>query len=103
MLRFIAPLAAALFLWVSGPATAYQEPAYIVVDAGSGAVLLHENADQPWYPASVTKLMTAYVTFQAIRAGWQEAPGRQLIELPHAINDPEFAAALVDSFHQIVR
>lgn len=69
MLRFVAPLVAALFLWVSGPAAAYQEPAYIVIDAGNGAVLLHENADQPWYPASVTKLMTAYVTFQAIRAG----------------------------------
>ncbi|WP_159711915.1 Tm-1-like ATP-binding domain-containing protein [Geminicoccus flavidas] len=41
--------------------------------------------------------------FQAIRSGWQDAPGRQLIELPHALNDPAFAAALVDSFHQIVR
>ncbi|WP_191059732.1 Tm-1-like ATP-binding domain-containing protein [Geminicoccus harenae] len=41
--------------------------------------------------------------FQAIRSGWQEAPGRELIELPHALNDPAFAAALVDCFHQIVR
>jgi D-alanyl-D-alanine carboxypeptidase len=31
-------------------------------------VLEGENATYPWYPASVTKLMTTYVTFKAARA-----------------------------------
>ncbi|MCX2724856.1 D-alanyl-D-alanine carboxypeptidase family protein [Roseibium salinum] len=43
--------------------------AYILVDAGTGAVLEQENATRKWYPASLTKMMTAYVTFKAIREG----------------------------------
>ncbi len=39
--------------------------------------------------------------FQAIRDGWQDAPNRRLITLPHALNDPAFASALVDAFHDI--
>lgn len=42
---------------------------YIVVDQRTGAVLADGDPFQPWYPASITKLMTAYVTFRAIRAG----------------------------------
>ncbi len=36
--------------------------ALLLVEADSGKVLQAENATYPWYPASVTKLMTAYVT-----------------------------------------
>lgn len=43
--------------------------AYILVDARTGAVIDQENATRKWYPASLTKLMTAYVTFKAIREG----------------------------------
>ncbi|MFM9859891.1 D-alanyl-D-alanine carboxypeptidase family protein [Pseudoxanthobacter sp. M-2] len=43
--------------------------AYVVVDAASGAVLAEKNMFQAWYPASITKLMTAYVTFRAMREG----------------------------------
>ena len=43
--------------------------AYIVVDADSGMVLGQREADKVWYPASVTKLMTAYLTFQALKTG----------------------------------
>jgi D-alanyl-D-alanine carboxypeptidase len=68
MRRCLAFFVAASF-FAAGPATAATEPAYIVVDANNGAVLLHSQADQPWYPASVTKLMTAYLTFQALRSG----------------------------------
>src|SRR5690606_15691112 len=43
--------------------------ASIVIDVATGRVLSHENAFQRWYPASLTKLMTAYVAFRAVRAG----------------------------------
>ncbi|MEM5583358.1 D-alanyl-D-alanine carboxypeptidase family protein [Roseibium sp. AS2] len=43
--------------------------AYVLVDAKSGAVIEENNATRQWYPASLTKMMTAYVTFKAIRAG----------------------------------
>ena len=32
-------------------------------------MLSQDNASQRWYPASTTKLMTALVTFEALRAG----------------------------------
>jgi D-alanyl-D-alanine carboxypeptidase len=41
----------------------------LVFDAGNDEILLAEEADTPWYPASLTKLMTAYVVFDAIKAG----------------------------------
>ncbi len=41
--------------------------AALLVDVETGKVLEGENATYPWYPASVTKLMTSYVTFTAIR------------------------------------
>jgi D-alanyl-D-alanine carboxypeptidase len=41
--------------------------ARLLIDATTGKVLEGENATMPWYPASVTKLMTTYVTLKAIR------------------------------------
>ena len=35
----------------------------------NGTVLYAEDPDAQWFPASLTKLMTAYVTFQALKAG----------------------------------
>ena len=41
--------------------------ASIVMDAGSGAILSAVNADEPRYPASLTKMMTLYMLFEALR------------------------------------
>jgi D-alanyl-D-alanine carboxypeptidase len=43
--------------------------ALLLVDVASGKVLHAENATYPWYPASVTKLMTTYTTLRAVREG----------------------------------
>jgi D-alanyl-D-alanine carboxypeptidase len=43
--------------------------AQLLVDAATGKVLHAENATYPWYPASVTKLMTTYTTLKAVRDG----------------------------------
>ncbi len=39
----------------------------LVIDAATGDVLYEEQATQPWYPASLTKLMTVYVALYAVR------------------------------------
>jgi D-alanyl-D-alanine carboxypeptidase len=39
----------------------------IVVDVDSGKVLHAERATDPWFPASITKLMTTYVALDAVR------------------------------------
>lgn len=48
--------------------TALANPT-IVFDLENGRILQHQEAFKRWYPASLTKLMTAYVTFRAIAAG----------------------------------
>lgn len=63
----LAALVAAPIALAAAP-RAQATPA-LVIEVDSGKVLLAEDATKPWYPASVTKLMTAYVTFKAIRDG----------------------------------
>jgi D-alanyl-D-alanine carboxypeptidase len=46
---------------------AAQADAVLLVDVESGKVISERNATYPWYPASVTKLMTTYVTLKAVR------------------------------------
>ena len=64
-LMWVAVTCAAMAL---APCTVRAE-ALLVIEAESGKVLFAQNAGQPWYPASVTKLMTAYVTLRAVKEG----------------------------------
>ena len=41
----------------------------LVVDAQSGAVLQADQPDQPWFPASLAKIMTAYLVFESLDQG----------------------------------
>lgn len=43
--------------------------ASLVIDADSNTVLHAHNAGEPWFPASLTKMMTAYLTFDAMESG----------------------------------
>jgi D-alanyl-D-alanine carboxypeptidase len=52
----------------AGPARA-EPSAYLAVDMGSGAVIAESRGGAPHHPASLTKMMTAYVTFAALKAG----------------------------------
>lgn len=51
------------------PAPPLVPSPFILVDLGTGAVLAERTADVRRYPASVTKLMTAYLTFEALADG----------------------------------
>jgi D-alanyl-D-alanine carboxypeptidase len=63
--RVLFGFAAALAL---GAASVQATP-YLVVDADSDQVLMENEATAPWYPASLTKLMTVYVALDAVRSG----------------------------------
>lgn len=68
---------------------------YILVDFNSGQVIADKNADEQVDPASITKLMTAYIVFSELRAGnvglddlvtvskkaWQAEGSRMFIEV----------------------
>ncbi|WP_299784957.1 D-alanyl-D-alanine carboxypeptidase family protein [uncultured Marivita sp.] len=67
---FIAAGAAALLMSTS-PLAAFdtQASAAFVLDETTGTVLLAKNADTPLPPASMSKLMTLYIAFEAVRDG----------------------------------
>ncbi len=62
----VVSLAASLTTISTAAAAQY---AGIVVDAKTGKVLYSEDADSLRYPASLTKMMTLYLTFEALEAG----------------------------------
>jgi D-alanyl-D-alanine carboxypeptidase len=49
--------------------TAARAGPALLFEPYKGTVLYEEDIDTPWHPASLTKLMTAYLTFQALRQG----------------------------------
>ncbi len=63
--------AAALFLTGTGDQAFAKSSKYagIVVDAKTGNVLYSENPDNLRYPASLTKMMTLYLVFEALESG----------------------------------
>jgi D-alanyl-D-alanine carboxypeptidase len=63
----ILTIVAALFLPVG--AVAEQAAPSLVLDASTGEVITAERAGETWYPASLTKMMTALVVFDKIREG----------------------------------
>jgi len=60
-------LTLALYAFSAGSASAQSKYASILIDAGNGEVLYRANADDPKYPASLTKMMTLYLTFEALQ------------------------------------
>ncbi len=55
----------------AGAASLYTVPKYaaILINSDSGEVMYARQADATRFPASITKVMTLYVTFQELRAG----------------------------------
>lgn len=94
--RLSAVLALTLCLAVVAPAVANPT---LLVDLQTGEVLHNEDGGHPWHPASLTKLMTAYVAFAAVNSGrvdlatpikisqnaWNQAPSKSGLEVGSAI------------------
>lgn len=58
-----------ILLLLIGPVPAVAGGPSLLFDPVSGEVLSQDRAGEPWYPASLTKLMTAYIVFQKVQAG----------------------------------
>ena len=61
--------------------------ASIVVDANSGEVIFARRADSPRYPASITKVMTLYLVFEAMAEG-RVSPDDLVTISPRAASQP---------------
>ena len=67
--RVLAPLLASLLLALPAQAFDTRATAAFVLDMKTGTILLSKNADQPLPPASMSKLMTLYMAFEAVTDG----------------------------------
>ena len=69
VLLVAAPLSAALAAQATPAPPQLAAKSYVLLDAASGKVLVENNGDQRLPPASLTKLMTAYIATLEIRKG----------------------------------
>ncbi|GJE01791.1 hypothetical protein GMJLKIPL_3727 [Methylobacterium isbiliense] len=88
--RLTGPLLGSLLglagLLAAGAAGAVTQP-MLVVDVETGKVIYNQAGTDPWYPASVTKLMTAYVALDLVRQ--RRASMDQLLTVtPEAAAEP---------------
>ena len=69
LITTIAALVVPLILALPAGAFETRAASAFVIDQTTGTVLLNKNADQMLPPASMSKLMTLYITFEALRDG----------------------------------
>ena len=96
-----------LLLAALAPATGRAAPyAAMVMDARTGEILHSRNADTQLHPASLTKMMTLYIAFQAIERGEISLDDMVTIT-PLAANEPPSKLGLVSGqriqFRYLVR
>ena len=62
---------AILGVLASAPGGAFETEAkqLVMTDGATGMVLTEKNADQPMYPASMSKMMTLYIAFEHLASG----------------------------------
>lgn len=67
--RIIAIVCVCLGMQISAQPVQAAPYAAMVIDARTGEVLHSRNADTRLHPASLTKMMTLYIAFEAVRMG----------------------------------
>ena len=66
LLGLCVPAARAQIAAVASPSGPVMAGPYVVVDAATGETLLERDAGALWYPASLTKMMTLFLIFEAL-------------------------------------
>jgi len=112
--RFAAALVLALGVFCTAaaqtmPAPAIAASSYLLLDVASGQSIVAENADERREPASLTKLMTAYLAFAALRdkaitpaqmvpvsvAAWRAEGSRMFIDPKKAVTVNELLRGMI--------
>lgn len=97
-MQFLRPFLIAILL-VLGLGTSARATPLLLIDMDTTEVLHAEDAGKKWHPASLTKLMTAYVAFAAVRVGrlsldtpirisqnaWNQAPSKSPLQVDSSI------------------
>ena len=79
-----------------------SKDAYLIVDAASGRELASDQADELRHPASLTKLMTLYLTFSALDSG-RLSLGDALPVSLNALNAPPTKMGMLPNGTVLVR
>jgi D-alanyl-D-alanine carboxypeptidase len=87
-MRFVILFLALAAFTFSGSASARDKDAALVMDANTGKILYARNADEPRYPASLTKMMTLYILFEAIEKKETELYARMNVSPEAASQKP---------------
>lgn len=103
VLRAVVAMTATLALLAAPTLAAAESTPYaaLVVDADTGTVLHAVDAARAWYPASLTKLMTVYLTLAAVQSRRLGIEDRLEVS-PHAADQPETALGLRAGEHLTV-
>ena len=103
------PAATDLFVPAAVPPPTIAAKAYLLVDVLSGQTLAAQNADEPREPASLTKLMSAYLIFRALKdkelvpsqmvnvsaKAWRAEGSRMFIEPKKAVSVDELLHGMI--------
>jgi D-alanyl-D-alanine carboxypeptidase (penicillin-binding protein 5/6) len=98
--------------WSGTPVPAppgFKSSSLILMDYATGNIILEKNPDEPLEPASLTKIMTAYLTFKEIKAGrlsmddevlvsekaWKTGGSRMFIEVGKMVKIDDLLHGLV--------
>ncbi|UHS64270.1 D-alanyl-D-alanine carboxypeptidase [Agrobacterium vaccinii] len=84
--RLVKTTAAILAGVLTMTSAAYANPK-MVIDVRTGKVISHQEAFRKWYPASLTKLMTAYLAFSAMKSG-KLSPQTEVVMSKKAADQP---------------
>ncbi|MCA3560763.1 MAG: Tm-1-like ATP-binding domain-containing protein [Aestuariivirga sp.] len=96
LMRTTAPENAAIGRWIAGRINRMEGPVRFLLPLGGVSAI--DAPGKPFHDPQADQAL-----FGAIRAAWQPAPHRQLIEVGAHINDPAFAEACVHAFRSITR
>ncbi len=105
----VAPAFTDVIAAAAAPPPAIAAKAYLLVDVLSGQTLVAQNADEPREPASLTKLMTAYLIFRALKEkelvpsqmvnvstkAWRAEGSRMFIEPKKAVSVDELLHGMI--------
>ncbi len=85
----------AIGAWIGERLNRCEGPVRFLIPKGGVSAI--DVPGQPFYDPRADAAL-----FDALEATIQQTERRRLLRVPHAINDPAFAAALVEQFHAIV-
>ena len=96
---------------LSTPANSFTTSAkqLILVDTTTGEILLEKNADELMHPASMSKIMTVYLAFEAIKKGhlrledkipisenaWRKGGSRMFLKLNSQVNVSDILRGII--------